>query len=167
MKATIIRGKTKRFDKIGRRLSRRVLDAHKRRFNKSVEFIERRLDQKVSRTNFTQEQLDAKGNPYARKHGEIQTGKIRPLRPYMVHERTGGFRRAFKVLKTGTNQYVRLFKIEFEPSAAYQRYVFEGTRILFGRNPIAGTLSEIRVQKQLEMISRISSDELDISKVGF
>lgn len=127
--------------KVGTNKKAKLLPAALRRAKSgaSSEFAEeykRRLEDAVSRKDFTQQELNNMDNPYARRHSKILV--YGSLKDFMVHERTGSFKRAIHVNTKGSNQYASKVNVEFIPTKDYHNYVFYGTKIMFGRNPILG-----------------------------
>ena len=87
-------------------------------------------------------ELDSRGNPYARRHGSIQTGSIGSRPPYAVGRNTGKFAKSIK--GRTTNQYE--YAITYVENTEVKRIV-EGTKIMLPRNPIVATVMSAAFQQ--------------------
>jgi len=116
-----------------------------------ADYIFRSIIKNVSRKDFTLEQLKQMGYPYSKRG----TGTLpSSIAPYMVHSRSGEFRKTFTMNRQGTNQYQDQFNIKFVPKQKYHKDIFKGTEKMVSRDPIGGTLSEHQVQKKIKQAIR-------------
>ena len=135
--------KTSKLDKLTKKTAK---EAHRKASEDYRKEYLRKLNDAVSRKDFSQHQLSRMDHPYATKHGGIQA--VGTLKDFMVHTRSGGFKNAFRIDTIGSNQYQSNVNISFEYKEDYQKYVFEGTSIMFGRNPIEGVRKQMEDQRR-------------------
>lgn len=105
-----------------------------------------RVHNHASRTDHTLAQLAAKDHPYAKRHPAILAGALGPdfvKRPYLVHTRSGDFKRAIRGKFTGrsASQSAR-YDVVAHPDVPWVRYVIQGTRKMHGRDIIWQTALE-------------------------
>ena len=110
------------------------------------EFL-KKFDDATSRKDFSISDLKRRDHPYATKHGSIQT--YGSLKDFMVHERTGSFKRSFKITTTGSNQYQSRIKVGQSGTVKpYHSAIMNGTRLMLPRNPIEGVRKLMEDQRR-------------------
>ena len=132
--------------KFGTQSKKLIREAHRKASEDYRKEFQRKLDEAISRKDYTLDQLRHRDHPYATKHGSIRA--LGTLKDFMVHTRSGGFKGAFSFNTKGSNQFESHVNVVFNPRENYQRYVFEGTSILIGRNPIEGVRKQMEDQRR-------------------
>ena len=123
--------------------SKAMMKAHREASEEYKKEFLKKFNDAISRKDLSEDDLSKLDHPYAKRHGSIQT--YGSLKDFMVHERTGSFKRSFKINSKGSNQYQSKVNISQTGSVRpYHSYVMYGTKKMLPRNPILG------VQKQME-----------------
>jgi hypothetical protein len=99
----------------------------------------------LSSRKHTLQDLERKDNPYAKRHGAVQTSALGGMKDYEIHDRNGKFAEALGVRKSGTAS-----EVYFDESVAeHIKWVLEGTRTMHGRDVITGTLNQAGVKGKI------------------
>ena len=103
----------------------------------------------ASRTDYTLQQLQDAGHPYAKRHGNIL---IHKRKPYVIHKQ--GRRPHSKSLHKNIRKKYYKTKREFHVWAdtrrvPYAKYVIQGTRVMFGRDFLWNTMNDRKVKKRM------------------
>lgn len=128
-----------------------------RRQRKAARYLLNEVIKASSVTTFTLAQLKDRDHPYATKHGKIRN--ISPLKSYNVHTRDGKFIKGFKITsKDLTLRSKGYARVNYDKRHArrkdyyYGQAIFEGTKKMLPRNPIAGVYSDPTFAKNLRTI---------------
>lgn len=135
--------KTSKFGKVHKKT---LFQAHKKAsLDYRKEYLQK-FNAAVSRKDFSLQQLKEMDHPYAARHGSIQT--YGTLENYMVHKRSGLFKRSFRI-KRKSNQYESQLDIGFDtPVSPRISYIINGTKIMLPRNPVFGIYQKMEDQRR-------------------
>lgn len=107
---------------------------------------QKKFNAAISRTDFSLQELKEMDHPYATRHGSIQT--YGTLENYMVHKRSGLFKRSFRI-KRKSNQYESQLDVGFDsPVRTEISYIIYGTKIMLPRNPVLGIYQKMEDQRR-------------------
>ena len=108
------------------------------------------IKQNMSLKDHTQADLDAAGNPYAKRHADIgihSSGTKALVHPaFRIHTQTG---RMVAQLNSGPSDTGIGWRVKVDPSSPYMRYVIEGTKVMHGRDVLVDTAAAPDVQRRL------------------
>lgn len=122
------------------------------------EYLKGQIHKNATNKSYDQSQLNALGNPYARRHGNI---RVHQSKPYTVHQQTG--RMASTLTGKMRNAYRKpTYRIGFRYNRKYHKYVITGTKVMLPRNILYNTSQEKPVRhKMIDLVNKTMSSYIN------
>ena len=133
---------------------KKLLTASNKAVRASSQILFDEVRKNISRRDYSLSELQGRGNPYARKHGRIMSGKLGTpftTKPYLVHTRKGGMLRDLKRKLHRSKGEAEVFFIN---SSGHTDFVINGTQVMMPRDVIGETSNLKRVRKSMLKVSR-------------
>ena len=147
-----------------KRSSKRFFLRYRAASNKTLieytKFAKQKILANITRRDFTQAEFNALDNPYAKKHGRIKTGKLgfpyNANQPYLIQKGSSTSKdpRLRKDLKIVKDKSKGIAEISFDNNSGHTDYVIKGTKKMFARDVISGTMNQKGVRKKLFQMAR-------------
>ena len=139
------------------KIKSQIFKTQKDRVQKAGAYLKSKILEAMSVKTFSLQELQNKKHPYAKKRfpSKINTAAISPLKSYNIHDRSGDLKKSVRSMTktrkqaSGDSFYVTIYNIN---TPEYAKYVFEGTKILIGRNPFSAMYKDKKVQARIKQI---------------